>query len=259
MANNSPEGRVALVTGGASGIGLATAEVLLEAGWRVAAVDRDAKAVAALKEKLKPTERVYAAAADVCDEGGIKQLVDDVVKRFGSIDGVVNSAGIGADVPALETSVELFKRCLDVNVLGSFIVARAAALAMKAAGTGGAIVNIASISGLRGSKGRVAYGASKGAVVTMTQVLANDLAQYGIRVNAIAPGPIDTPMVEALHTKDDRDLYMRYIPLARYGTPHEIANAVAFLLDGTKAAYITGEILAVDGGYRGAGIIPGRK
>lgn len=259
MANETTEGRVALVTGGASGIGLATAQVLLAAGWRVAAVDRDAKAVAALEGKLMPAERVYSTTADVCDEAGVKALVDGVVARFGRIDGVVNSAGIGADVPALETSVDLFKRCLDVNVLGSFIVARTAALAMKAAGTGGAIVNIASVSGLRGSKGRVAYGASKGAVVTMTQVLANDLAQYGIRVNAVAPGPIDTPMVEAFHTKEDRELYMRYIPLARYGTPKEIADAVAFLLDGTKAAYITGEILAVDGGYRGAGIIPGRK
>lgn len=259
MADATAGPRVALVTGGASGIGLATAELLLADGWRVAAVDRNEAAIAPLKGKLSPADAVHTAVADVCDEAGIKKLVDEIVKRFGRIDGVVNSAGIGADVPALETSVELFKRCLDVNVIGSFIVARAAALAMRTAGTGGSIVNIASISGLRGSKGRVAYGASKGAVVTMTQVLANDLAPYGIRVNAVAPGPIDTPMVEALHTKEDRDLYMRYVPLARYGTPIEIAQAVAFLLDGTKAAYITGEILAVDGGYRGAGIIPGRK
>jgi NAD(P)-dependent dehydrogenase (short-subunit alcohol dehydrogenase family) len=172
---------------------------------------------------------------------------------------VVNSAGIAADVPALDTPVELFKRILDVNVIGSFIVARAAARLMKAAKSGGSIVNIGSISGLRGSKGRVAYGASKGAVVTMTQVLANDFASLGIRVNAIAPGPVETPMVKQVHSAADRDLYMRYIPMARYGTPEEIAKAVAFLLDDDAAGYITGEILAVDGGFRGAGIIAGRK
>jgi NAD(P)-dependent dehydrogenase (short-subunit alcohol dehydrogenase family) len=138
-------------------------------------------------------------------------------------------------------------------------VARAAARIMKAAKSGGAIVNISSVSGLRGSKGRVAYGASKGAVVTMTQVLANDLANLGIRVNAIAPGPIETPMVKQVHSEADRALYMRYVPMARYGEPKEIATAVAFLLDDEAAGYITGEILAVDGGYRGAGIIPGRK
>ena len=251
--------RVVLITGAASGIGLASLETMLKAGWRVAAVDRDEKALASLRAKYGPSADVHIAAADVCDEPAITQLVADVVAKFGRIDGVLNSAGIGADVPALDTSVEMFKRILDVNVVGSFIVARAAALAMKAAGTGGAIVNIASISGLRGSKGRVAYGASKGAVVTMTQVLANDLSGYGIRVNAVAPGPIDTPMVEALHSTEDRDLYMRYVPMARYGTPQEIASAAAFLLDNSVSGYVTGEILAVDGGYRGAGIIPGRK
>ena len=105
----------------------------------------------------------------------------------------------------------------------------------------------------------MAYGASKGAVVTMTQVLANDLAVFGIRVNAIAPGPVETPMVAQVHSKADRALFMRYVPMARYGTPDEIAAAIVFLLDGTVSGYITGEILAVDGGFRGAGIIAGRE
>ena len=251
--------RVALVTGAASGIGLATVTTLVKAGWRVAALDRDEAALATLKATFSDTATVMSFKADVCDEPGIEALVDTIVKKFGRLDGVVNSAGIAADVPALDTSPELFKRILEVNVVGSFIVARSAARSMKASGTGGAIVNIASISGLRGSKGRVAYGASKGAVVTMTQVLANDLAEFGIRVNAIAPGPIETPMVAQVHSAADRELYMRYVPMARYGTPEEIASAVAFLLDGTVSSYITGEILAVDGGYRGAGIISGRK
>ena len=253
------EHRVALITGAASGIGLASVAALVKAGWRVAAIDRDAASLASLKVEYSTTKDVLTASADVTDEAGIDKIVDDVVKHFGRLDGVVNSAGIAADIPALDTPVDLFKRILDVNVIGSFIVARAAARAMKASGVGGAIVNIASISGLRGSKGRVAYGASKGAVVTMTQVLANDLAAFGIRVNAIAPGPIETPMVAKVHSKADRDLYMRYVPMARYGTPQEIASAAVFLLDGAVSGYITGEILAVDGGFRGAGIIPGRK
>ena len=247
--------RVALVTGAASGIGRAAVTALLKAGWRCVAVDRDAGALGPLKRNA----RVMIAAADVCDEAAVERVVKEAVAKFGRLDGVVNSAGIAADIPALDTPVDLFKRILDVNVIGSFIVARAAARVMKAQKTGGAIVNLASISGLRGSKGRVAYGASKGAVVTMTQVLANDLAVFGIRVNAIAPGPVETPMVAQVHSKADRALFMRYVPMARYGTPEEIAAAIVFLLDGTVSGYITGEILAVDGGFRGAGLIAGRE
>jgi NAD(P)-dependent dehydrogenase (short-subunit alcohol dehydrogenase family) len=120
---------------------------------------------------------------------------------------------------------------------------------------GGAIVNISSVAGLRGGKGRSAYGASKGAVVVLTQVLANDLARYRIRVNAVAPGPVDTPMVKAMHGESDRALWMRHIPLKRYAKPDEIASVIEFLLDGTKSSYMTGEIVAVDGGFRGAGVI----
>ena len=257
--NDGPSGRVALITGAASGIGLATLDALTAAGWRVAAIDRNEATLDKLRQRAAGSAALHVAACDVCDEAAVTAVVSDVVKRFGRIDGVVNSAGIGADIPALDTPVDLFRRILDVNVIGSFIVARAVARVIKVGGNGGAIVNMASISGLRGSKGRVAYGASKGAVVTMTQVLANDLAEFGIRVNAIAPGPIETPMVAELHSKEDRELYMRYMPMARYGTPAEIASAVVFLLDGSVSGFITGEILAVDGGYRGAGIISGRK
>ena len=158
-----------------------------------------------------------------------------VVEAFGGIDGVVNSAGIAADKHVFDTPADLFRKILDVNVVGTFLVGRAAARVMKDTG-GGAIVNIASISGLRGSKGRSAYGASKGAVVTLTQVMANDLAPFGIRVNAVAPGPVETPMVQAIHTAEDRALYHRYIPMRRYGKPEELASVIHFLLDGTSRA-----------------------
>jgi len=254
MARSAGRERVALVTGGASGIGLATVRRLLAAGWKVAAVDRDATALSALARELGPPSRTFTAPLDVTDEPAAEKVVAMAAEALGGLDGVVNSAGIAADIPALDTPVELFRRVLDVNVVGTFIVARAAARIMKAAG-GGAIVNLSSVSGLRGGKGRSAYGASKGAVVVLTQVLANDLARYGIRVNSVAPGPVDTPMVKAVHTAADRALWLRHVPMRRYAEPDEIASVIEFLLDGTRSGYVTGEIVAVDGGFRGAGII----
>ena len=247
-------GKVAFVTGAASGIGRATADELLVAGWKVALADRDVAAVQNVAGELGASDRVIALGVDVTNEQAVAGAIAETVRSLGSLDGVVNSAGIAADVPALETPVNLFRRILDINVTGTFIVAQAAARIMQKQG-GGAIVNLASIAGLRGSKGRSAYGTSKGAVCTLTQVLANDLARHAIRVNAVAPGPVDTPMVKALHSDSDRTLWRRYIPMRRYGTPREIAKAIAFLLDGDRSGYITGEILAVDGGFRGAGVI----
>jgi NAD(P)-dependent dehydrogenase (short-subunit alcohol dehydrogenase family) len=254
MTAKQPQARVALITGGASGIGLATAELLLASGWKVAIADRDAAGLEAQQQKYAGALNVFIAPLDVTDETAAENVVGQVAETLGGLDGVVNSAGIAADVPALDTSVELFRRILDINVTGTFIVARAAARIMKDKG-GGAIVNLASISGLRGSKGRSAYGASKGAVVTLTQVLANDLARYSIRVNAVAPGPVDTPMVKAMHVDKDRALWARHIPMRRYAEPAEIASVIEFLLDGTRSSYMTGEIVAVDGGFRGAGVI----
>jgi NAD(P)-dependent dehydrogenase (short-subunit alcohol dehydrogenase family) len=254
MAKAAARDRVALVTGAASGIGLATVHRLLEAGWKVAAVDREEAALASLAGGLAKPARLFTCALDVTDETAADKAVAMAGEALGGLDGVVNSAGIAADIHALDTPVALFRKILDVNVVGTFIVARAAARLMKDRG-GGAIVNISSVSGLRGGKGRSAYGASKGAVVVLTQVLANDLARYGIRVNAVAPGPVDTPMVKAVHTATDRALWLRHVPMRRYAEPDEIASVIEFLLDGTRSSYVTGEIVAVDGGFRGAGII----
>jgi NAD(P)-dependent dehydrogenase (short-subunit alcohol dehydrogenase family) len=244
--------RVALITGAASGIGLATVERLLDAGWKVAALDRDEKALAALAARIAKPQRLFTSVLDVTNEAAAEKAIAMTGEALGRIDGVLNSAGIAADIPALETPVDLFRKILDVNVVGTFIVARAAARVMRNTG-GGAIVNISSTSGLRGSKGRSAYGASKGAVVVLTQVLANDLARYGIRVNAVAPGPVDTAMAKAVHTPEIRADYHDAIPLNRYGLEEELAEAILFL-SSDRASYITGQVLAVDGGFDAAGI-----
>jgi NAD(P)-dependent dehydrogenase (short-subunit alcohol dehydrogenase family) len=220
----------------------------------VAIVDRDEQALEAQRRKHCGSPNVLVAPLDVTDEAAVQSTVRRTVEALGGLDGVVNSAGIAADIPALDTPVELFRKILDVNVVGTFIVARAAALVMKDNG-GGAIVNLASVSGVRGSKGRSAYGSSKGGVIVLTQVLANDLARYGIRVNAVAPGPVDTPMVKTMHTPKDRALWARHVPMRRYAEPGEIASVIEFLLDGAKSSYMTGEVVAVDGGFRGAGVI----
>ena len=254
MANQDKSGRpAAIVTGAGSGIGQATTTLLLERGWSVAAVDLQISALVELAGGHS-SERLLVRACDVTDEAQVAAVINEAAAKFGRIDGAVNSAGMAADKHVFDTSAELFRKILDVNVVGTFLIGREAARHMAKAGRG-AIVNVASISGLRGSKGRSAYGASKGAVVNLTQVMANDLAPHGIRVNAVAPGPVETPMVKALHTSADRALYNRYIPMRRYAEPREIASVIHFLLDEGQSSFVTGEIVAVDGGYRGAGII----
>lgn len=254
MTDHSSTSPVAIITGGASGIGHATATRLLDLGWRVAILDLEGPSLDDARSTYADRNDVMVAATDVTNETMVVDTVGAAEQTLGPISGVVNCAGIAADHHVFDTSPELFRKILDINVVGTFMVGKAVAQLMKARGRG-SIVNIASISGLRGSKGRAAYGASKGAVVTLTQVMAVDLAEYGLRVNAIAPGPIETPMVKAVHTDADRDLYHRYVPMNRYGTPEEIASVATFLLDDKQSSFVTGEIIAVDGGYRGAGLI----
>jgi NAD(P)-dependent dehydrogenase (short-subunit alcohol dehydrogenase family) len=192
-----------LVTGGASGIGRATVAAVLAEGWRAVVLDLPGAALDRTRADLDPA-RVRCTALDVSDEAAVAEETAAIERDFGPLAGVVNSAGLGRDEAMLATSAETFRRILEVNVIGSFVVAREAARAMR--GRGGAIVNIASVSGIRGSEGRVAYGASKGAVITMSRVMAVELAPLGIRVNVVAPGPVETPMVAAVHTPEVREL-----------------------------------------------------
>lgn len=240
----------AVVTGGASGIGLAVTERLLDDGWPVAVLDADADALAAAEEAFSQENAIFVAA-DVTDEEQLGEAFDEVVDRLGLIGGLVNSAGIARDLPADETSAELFRQILDVNLVGSFLAARCA---LERMGAGLSIVNIASVSGLRANRGRVAYGASKAGVKMMSEVLALEFGGRGVRVNCVAPGPIQTPMVAKLHAAEDRKAWLARVPQARYGEPEEVAAAIAFLLS-PEASYINGHTLAVDGGFLTAGII----
>jgi len=253
--NAGKSGPVAIVTGGASGIGLATADILLEQGWRVVAFDLPQAAEAASEKHAKRSDRLRFAAVDVCDESAVERAVAQVQETFGPLRGLVTSAGIARDLPFFDTTADIFRRIHEVNVIGTFVAARAAAAAMRDGGSGGAIVTVGSVSGLLGNIGRAAYGASKGAIVNLTRIMAVELARYGIRVNCVAPGPIETPMVAEVHTDSIRAQWHDRVLLERYGRPDEIAQAAAFLLDDARAGYVTGQILAVDGGFVAGGIL----
>src|SRR3546814_379915 len=189
-ANENQDG-IVVVTGAASGIGLALAQGLLDQGRRVLALDVQQERIDAARSSLRVRhpDQLRLETLDVTDENRVEQMVADCEAGFGPVSGLVNSAGIAAELPCLDTDVATFRRILDVNVIGSFIMARADARRMQARGAG-SIVHLASVSGLRGNYGRVAYGSSKGAVVTMTQVLAVEFAKSDARVTAVAHGPI---------------------------------------------------------------------
>lgn len=250
---NAPRlaGKVAVVTGGLSGIGAAIARRLASEGARVIAADLSASDRVVQNGAAAP-DGIEPAPLDVANEASVADCFAAVIARHGRLDILVNSAGIGRDLPFLDTPAAEFDQQIAVNLRGTFLAGQAAARHM-AAGNGGAIVNIASVSGLRGNRGRAAYGASKGGVVTMSQVMAVELAQYGIRVNVIAPGPIETPLVATLHTDAIRQDWLRQVPMRRYGTTDEIAGVAAFLCS-DDAGYVTGHVLAADGGFMAGGI-----
>lgn len=244
----SGAGKTALVTGAARGIGLATTRRLLSRGWRVAMVDRDREALA---EAAGPLEAVHAMDCDVSDPEQVSRMVEDTVSALGGIDAVVNNAGVADFGPLEETDFARWRAVMATNLDGVFLVSQAALPALKAAR--GAIVNIASISGLRASTLRVAYGTSKAAVIQLTKQQAVELGEHGIRANCVCPGPVRTKLAMAVHSQDIVDAYHDAIPLNRYGSEDEIAGVIAFLC-GPEASYVTGQVIAADGGFEATGV-----
>lgn len=242
---------VAVVTGGARGIGLAIARWFLSRGQRVALLDVDAETLRRTEAALADPARVLALASDVSQPDQVDAAVTAVTQRFGRIDALVNNAGIAVFKPIGETSFAEWRQVLGVNLDGAFLCTQACAPVMRAGG--GAVVNIASISGLRASTLRVAYGTSKAALIHLTKQQAVELGTVGIRVNAIAPGPVDTEMAKLVHSVAIRSDYHDVIPLNRYGTTEEIAEAVGFLCS-PAASYVNGQVLAVDGGFDATGV-----
>jgi meso-butanediol dehydrogenase / (S,S)-butanediol dehydrogenase / diacetyl reductase len=245
------DGKAAVVTGAARGIGLGITEKFLEEGYRVALLDIDAETLGATAERLRG-RTILPIVCDVSEPDQVAAAVAKVDQAFGRLDALVNNAGIAKFTRILDTTWEDWSRILAVNLSGPFICTQACAPLMLRSG-GGAVVNIASISGLRASTLRVAYGTSKAALIHLTKQQAVELGDRGIRVNAIAPGPVETAMAKLVHSADIRTSYRDAIPLARYGTVAEIARAVLFLCS-ADASFINGQTLAVDGGFDAAGV-----
>lgn len=246
------EGRVALVTGGASGIGFAVVQQLAELGAKVAIADLNLSAANAVASELVCAETL-AIEVDVQDPADVSKMVDAVIERYGKLDILIHSAGVGIEKSFLETTPEEWKRLIDIDLSGTFYCAQAAARKMVENGYG-RIVSLSSTAGLRGGTGRAAYGAAKGGVIALTKVMAVELASYGITANALAPGAIETELVARMHSGETREVYKAAIPLDRYGTPQETAFAAIFLAS-EQAGYITGHILGIDGGFLAAGIM----
>ena len=252
MATQQRAAPVAVVTGSARGIGLAIAEWFLAHGHRVALLDIDRKGLASTARRLKDAKRVLAIGCDVSNAKQVQAAVARVARSFGRIDALVNNAGIAIFKPIGETSFEEWQRVLAVNLNGAFLCSQACVPVMLRGG-GGSIVNIASISGLRASTLRVAYGTSKAALIHLTKQQAAELGTAGIRANCIAPGPVDTAMAKLVHSVAIRQDYYDTIPLNRYGTTEEIAAAAGFLCS-ANASYVNGQVLAVDGGFEATGV-----
>lgn len=240
--------KIAIVTGAARGIGLATTKLFLADGWRVAMIDRDDAALQAAAEGLHGT---LPLLCDVSIPEQVEAMLPRVLNAFGRLDALVNNAGVADFGPLGKTDFERWRTVMATNLDGVFLCSQFALPALIE--NQGAIVNIASISGLRASTLRVAYGTSKAAVIHMTKQQAAELGEHGVRVNCVSPGPVKTKLAMAVHTPEIVAAYHDAIPLNRYGTELEIAKVILFLCS-DNASYITGQSIAVDGGFQSTGV-----
>jgi NAD(P)-dependent dehydrogenase (short-subunit alcohol dehydrogenase family) len=250
-------GKICLIPGGTSGLGRSIALGYAEAGATVIAGSTNLDKVDVMRKELGAGHD--AVRLDVSDAASVQSAIDTVIKKYGRIDAMVNAAGVLKRQPTLEMPVEQFERIIRINLVGSFIIAQAIGRVMKdqapdAAGIRGSIVNIASISSFVALEGVCAYGCSKAGVMALTKSLANDWAQYGIRVNAIAPGFFPTPINRSIIEGTPRgDWIIKHTPAGRFGKGDELVGAAIYLIS-PAASFTTGETLVVDGGFLAKGI-----
>jgi len=240
--------KTALVTGAARGIGLATTKQFLAEGRKVAMIDRDG---AALMDEAGQLDGVLPVICDVSKPDEVAAMIAECADGLGRIDALVNNAGIADFGPIEDTTFARWREVMATNLDGAFLCSQAAIPHLRE--TCGAIVNVASISGLRASTLRVAYGTSKAAVIHLTQQQAAELGEYGIRANCVAPGPVRTKLALAVHSQAIIDAYHDAIPLNRYGSEDEIASVIVFLCS-DKASYVSGQTIAPDGGFQATGV-----
>ncbi len=249
-------GRVALVTGGGRGLGEQMARGLAQAGASVALGSRKREACEEVAAEIAREygARTLALRLDVSDEGEVAAAFDAVEAELGPVDLLVNNSGTSWGAPAAELPLDAWHKVMEVNATGTFLCSRELGRRLIARGSPGAILNVASIAGLKGSPPEVldaaGYSASKGAVVALTRDLAVKWARHGIRVNAVAPGYFPTKMSQAVLERAQESL-ARYLPLGRVGGDDELMGAAVFLLS-DAAGYVTGQVLAVDGGLQAA-------
>lgn len=243
------KGKKVLVTGGSSGIGKSIAEEFLKEGSIVYIASKNQEEVEKCISDLVKNGSIYGSSFDTADLLQVKNLVQKAVTTLGGLDILVNNAGVATQSGILEMTEEVWDKTLDINLRGYVFVSKETALVMKQNKTKGAIVNISSIAGAVGFAGSAAYCSSKHAIIGLTKVMALDLAGEGIRVNAIGPGVIETPMTkDFLSNEQWKQFFMMKIPMKRVGQPSEIAKTAVFMASDT-ASYMTGATVFIDGGW----------
>ena len=245
--------KVALVTGAAQGIGRRTAEVLAQRGFSLALNDLRPPDETAAQSRSQGVE-VMDVLGDVSDESAVARMADSVMTKYGRIDVLVNNAGISSIAPAEEITAAEWRRVMDINLLGPFLCCRAFGRIMLRQRSG-SIINVASVAGLLGVADRAAYNASKHGLIGLTRTLAAEWGGRGVRCNAVCPGWVKTPMDDSAQDAGlyaDSDITGR-VPMARFATPDDIAQAIAFLGDPAQSSFVNGHALSVDGGWASDG------